>query len=259
MSPRVSAIFKTKNEAHQIREAIDAARSLADEIVVVDDFSDDDTVAVAHSCGARVLMARSVDGRIDALDKIGIVAATGDWILRLDADERLTPSLAAALRRLVSDSDVQGVAFARCNFMFGDWPRHGGWFKANQLRFFRRESVCSDWSADLHSQVPIRGNIRTLPARASLATLHYDYRTVNEFTERTLWRYSRTDARHRYHAGQRFSVVRLIVVPPKVFIGRLLLRGGFLDGRRGVVLAALLAAYRVAIECHLWDLERLSE
>lgn len=255
----VSAVIKARNEGHQIADCIASIADLADEIIIVDDASDDDTADAARAAGAVVVPARSEQGYINVLDRIGFEVATGDWLVRLDADERMTPSLAAELRALATRGDVDGVRFARRNMMFGDWPRHGGWFVADQLRFFRAASWqrdADDWERDLHAHPTVVGNIIDLPADPSLATVHLDYDDVPQFVRRSLDRYARTEAQLRFSRGARFSLLRAICAPVRRFVGRFVLRQGFRDGARGFALAALLAAYDLMIELNLWDLGR---
>lgn len=257
----VTAVIKARNEESQIGECIASARLLADEVIVVDDRSGDDTRRLAKAAGARVVAAASRDGFINELDRIGFEAATGDWLLRLDADERMTGSLADVLKTVVDETAYVGVRFARRNIMFGGWARHGGWFKADQLRFFRRDAWCRDdrrWERDLHGHPSLEGPVLTLPEEPEYATVHLDYDEVSEFAERSLHRYARTEALDRYERGQRFSVVALFVRPARRFFGRYVVRQGFKDGTRGLILAVLLAMYDVMIELNLWDLGRVS-
>lgn len=255
----MSAVVKARNEAHQIVDCIEALAGFADEIVVVDDDSGDDTAERAREAGAVVVPARSEGGYINVLDRIGFEAATGEWLVRLDADERMTPTLAAELRSIAERSDVNGVRFARRNMMFGGWPRHGGWFVSDQLRFFRASAWRRDddgWERDLHAHPTVTGSIIDLPADPELATVHLDYDDVPQFVRRSLDRYARTEAQLRFSQGARFSPLRAVYAPVRRFLGRFILRQGFRDGARGLALAALLAAYDLMIELNLWDLGR---
>jgi glycosyltransferase involved in cell wall biosynthesis len=256
MTIRVSAVIKARNESAQIADAVTSAALLADEVLVIDDGSSDATAEIAERAGARVVKHRSEAGRITELDRFGIEQASGSWILRLDADERLTPELAARLRAVMEEGRHSGVAFARRNMMFGDWPRHGGWFVSDQIRLFQKSDYDATWTAELHSQIPLTGPVLRLARTPELSTLHLDYADVGDFVDRTLGRYSLTEARELYKKGRRFSGTRLVTAPCKRFAGRYVVRRGFRDGRRGLILAALLAAYDIAIECHLWDIER---
>lgn len=254
----VTAVIKAKNEAAQIIDCVRSCRLLADEVIVVDDASTDDTAELAASAGARVIAAKSREGLINELDNIGFDAAVNDWVLRIDADERMTPTLAAELRRLGGQPDLAGVRFARRNYMFGDWARHGGWFRSEQLRFLRRSAITDpQWGlGGLHEQVPVSGRVVELPADPDLATLHYDYDDMATFAMRTFARYARGDALVMQRQGAQPAPVRTLVGVTRKFVGRYLIRQGFRDGQRGLVLAVLLSLYDVFVQLHLWDLRR---
>jgi hypothetical protein len=102
----------------------------------------------------------------------------------------------------------------------------------------------------------VSGKVLTLPARRELSTLHLDYDSVEQFVRRTLLGYARVEASTKERAGVRFSLARLLLRPPKVFLGRLFVRAGWRDGVRGVILAGLLAWYAFLIEAMLWDVQR---
>ncbi|MBN1258073.1 MAG: glycosyltransferase family 2 protein [Planctomycetes bacterium] len=252
----ITLVIKARNEAGQILDCIESARCLADEIILVDDASDDHTVQLAEQAGARAISARSRDGMVDELDRIGFEAASGEWILRLDADERLTPSLAAKLRELAVTGQYDGISFARKNIMFGRWVRHGGWFKNDQTRFFRSSAWDRGWTCEPHLQPEIKGKVLRLPLREEYATIHYDYDSIAEFIQRTLLGYARTEALLAFRKNRQPSALRIVGKPLKRFLGRYFLRQGFRDGWRGFILAALLAGYDLCIESFLWDFHR---
>jgi len=255
--PFISAVIKAKNEADNIVEAIRSLHGFADEVIVVDDNSSDRTARLALDEGAIIIEARSRDGIINKLDHLGFTQSKGVWVLRMDADERMQPLLADTLKHHARSGECTGVRFARKNMIFGKWIRHGGWFKADQLRFFRSDAWDRNWFyADIHSQVPVNGRIVTLPAREDLATIHYDYDSVHQFIKRTIERYAHNEALIQFRAKKKASLLRLLLKPPKRFFGRYLLRKGFLDGMNGFLLAGLLAIYDFCIEANLWDLRR---
>lgn len=254
---RFTVVIKARDEAVRIVSAVSCARALLDcEVVVVDDDSADDTRSLAESAGAVVVAARSHSGAINELDKIGFEAARGRWLVRLDADERLRPQLAAELVRLSEDPTVAGVRFARRNYFCGDWLRFGGWFRSDQLRAFRADAWDRSWNfADLHSQVPVKGKVVTLPAEAELATDHYDYDSVDVFVSRSLGRYARTEAEHNFNNGVRARKIDIVYRPARRFTGKYLVQKGYKDGWRGLVIAALLAAYDISIYARMIEMQ----
>lgn len=253
----ISVVIKARNEEHRIAACIQSVRGWAEEILVVDDGSTDATAAVAEAEGARVLPARSRERMINELDYIGFQHATGAWILRMDADEHMTPTLGDALRAAAGEGRVNGVRFARRNILFGEWVRWGGWFKNDQLRFFRADAWDRTWAwEDIHSQVPVPEPILTLPLKPAFATIHHDYDSIRQFVSRSLDAYAYHEALVAHRRERAPSALRMLLRPCKRFFGRYLLRQGFRDGWRGLLLAMLLGMYDACIEMHLWDLHR---
>lgn len=253
----VTAVIKARNEAEQIEQAIASAGLLADDVLVVDDRSTDETARLAATAGARVISGHPHGGRIDLLDRQGFAAVTGGWILRMDADERLTPALAERLREVVeAPADAAGVRYARRYWMFGAPVMFGGWLRPQQVGFFRADRWERSWTAACHSQVPVDGPILTVDPDGGAWMEHYDYEAVSEFVTRSLSGYAAVDAAERHAAGQRFRGRDIVWCPLRKIAGRLVVRRGHRDGARGWVLAALLAAYDISVLAHLWDLER---
>lgn len=252
----VTAVIKAKNEAENILECIDSLRPLVDEIIVVDDASQDQTANLAMKAGAIVIQGNPHGGNINALDVQGFLAARGTYILRLDADERLTPGLAEVLRSTAIEGQWAGVRYARRYWFFDGWLDHGGWFRSQQLGFFRSDSWDTEWDMSLHSQVPVIGEVKTLNASREICMLHYDYFTIHEFITRSLLNYAKVEAQERVRAGYKFSVASVGVTVARRSVGRFFLRGGYKDGRRGAVVAGLLGAYEVCIAAYAWEIKR---
>jgi glycosyltransferase involved in cell wall biosynthesis len=252
---KISAVIKARNEADNIKDCIESLKGFADEIIVVDDESKDNTVAIARACGARVVAGnRQPEQRVDTLDITGFRCAHGAWILRIDADERMAPALAKRLKQIEADNRVDGVRFARRNMMFGDWPRYGGWFVADHLRFFRAASWDRSWDAAPHSHPTISGKVISIEATPELSTLHLDYENIPQFVSRTLGGYARSEAEVLLAGGARPSWLRMLLLPLRKGLGKYFIRQGFRDGTRGLILAGLLGCYVFLIEANLWDL-----
>ena len=253
----VSAVIKAKDEELNIAECIDSLSTLVDEVLVIDDGSTDETATLAKRAGAVVVRGHDHQGVINRLDKQGFERASGRYILRLDADERLTIGLAATLREIAAEGHYAGVRYPRRYYFFGGWLDHGGWFKSEQLGFFRRDSWDREWNCDLHSQVPVRGPILTLPVAVDRCMLHYDYMTVGEFVDRSLLRYAKSEALERLRDGDTFSSATTARRVARRSLGRYLRHRGYKDGARGAVVAGLLGAYEMCVAAYMWDAERM--
>lgn len=253
--PRLSLLVNTFNEAERLPACLASARSIADEIVVVDTGSTDGTPEVAQRLGARVLHHPPVPVVEFARD-FSLAACEGDWILVLDADERLQPSLCQWIEQFLSSapSSVDAVSFPRKNWFLGDWLRGGSWWPAHQTRLIRRG--VGVYGRTIHVQ-PLEGSrvLKTDP-RPQLAIEHHAYASVGEFVTRTLGTYSEMEATLGRH--QAVGPVRLGSVVLRRLLVELVWKRGYRDGMRGVIMAGLLATYEFLNKARAWEQARIT-
>jgi len=259
----ISVVINTLNEEAHIANCIRSVSDLADEIVVCDMHSEDRTVEIARSLGARVVSIERMEGRYQRMRHLAVQAASHEWVLQIDADERMTEPLKHRLQALVEDPSIDVVRIHILFWYFGGWVRHGGFFSYQYPRFFRRQVFLSrykeqtvqahgDWAA-------LDGVSRTLALPPEYHLLHYAYPTVEKYICKTLGMYARIEAEQYFQDGQRVSLLRLLGEPAKALAGRFLLKGGYRDGLRGFILAVLYAVYRFTIWANLWLLEELNK
>lgn len=177
----LSVVINTLNEEKNIKACIESVRSFASEIIVVDMESDDSTVEIARSCGAKVFSHARV-GYVEPARNFAISHATGNWILILDADERLRLSLGTTVSDLIAVHPGFGVfKLFRRNEIFGRWMQSSGWGDDWQLRLFRKGSIV--WRDVIHSQPEINDFVCELDD--SVVWLdHYNYTSVSAFVTR---------------------------------------------------------------------------
>jgi hypothetical protein len=242
-----SVIIAAKDEADEIAECI-ASVAWAAEVIVVENDSSDDTVALATAAGAVVFSYPFTT--IGRQRNAAIVRACHEWILVVDADERGTPHLGDELRRLVT-SDVGQVAFRvrRRNMFLGREIRHGGWEHDRPVRLFR--------SRLRYDERPVHEHVITDGPVGELAQplIHFPYASLAEYFAK-LDRYSRSWAEQNFARGRRTSAWTIALRPPARFVSMYLLRGGFLDGAAGVIVAALAAMSVAAKYARLWEMQR---
>lgn len=240
---RLSITIITKNEAQNIADCVRSAR-FADEIVVVDCGSTDDTVAIARAEGAQVYeMDWAGDGpqKNRAIDR-----ATGDWFFSLDADERITPELAREIRQAIEREDVNAFRVPRLSMFAGRFIHHGGWRPDYTSRLCRRgKARYSD--NYLHAHMQVEGAQGTL--RQSI--IHYSYRTMDPVLEK-LARYSSDGARDMDERGKSGSFGKAVSHGIWAFVRTYFLRLGFLDGRWGFMLAVFNAETTYYRYVKLW-------
>lgn len=232
MKPRLSITIITKNEAANIAECVRSAR-FADEVVVVDCGSTDDTVALARAEGAIV---HEMDWAGDGPQKNrAIDRASGDWFFSLDADERVTPALAAEIRAAIESNAADVYRVPRISMFAGRFMHHGGWRPDYTVRLGRLgRSRYTDHF--LHAHIPVQGRLGTL--RESI--VHYSYRDMESVLLK-LDRYSTAGARTMAERGRRASFAGAIGHGLWAFVRTYFLRRGFLDGRWGFMLAVFNA------------------
>jgi glycosyltransferase involved in cell wall biosynthesis len=242
--PLLSVVLIVHNEEAHLGACLASIREIADEIVVLDDGSTDATVSIARLTGARVAVRPFDDfGR---QKQAVLEIATGTWILSLDADERVTPALAREIAQVIrSEKAADGYWLRRTMVYLGRRLRFGGAGSEWILRLARRERARFA-PLPVHEHLIVEGRME----RLSGALDHIKYRSLREHID-TINRYTELAAGRKREAGRRFSVTHVLRIPWELF-SRLVLRLGFLDGRAGVIHAAMAAFYAFVQYAKLW-------
>jgi glycosyltransferase involved in cell wall biosynthesis len=235
---KISATIVALNEERNIARAIASLRPCVDEVVVADSGSSDRTREIAAELGARVVRE---DWRGYAEQKNFVAGcAAHDWILSIDADEELTPALAAeivALRVAADRDDVDGWTMPRRARYLGRWIRHSGWYPDRKIRLYHRARGA--WKGDrVHESVEVSGAVGALQNDL----LHFTCDSLNQHLL-TIDRYTSLAAQAIADSGKPVRFRRLVVDPPWTFVRSYFLQRGFLDGMHGFVIAAMAGFY----------------
>jgi glycosyltransferase involved in cell wall biosynthesis len=226
--PRLSAIVITRNEAGNIAECL-ASLAFCDERIVVDCGSSDATVAIAQQHGAHVAV-REWTG-FGAQKNHALSLATGDWVLSIDADERISAELAEAIRQAVAGGSEDGYEFPRLSSFCGRPMRHSGWYPDYVLRLFRRgKGRFTD--VIVHERVVCDGTV----GRLAPPLIHHPVLRLEDALSRAD-RYSTASAEAIVTSGRRVSFFTGIGHGIGSFLRAYVLRAGFLDGAEGFLLA----------------------
>lgn len=244
----VTVVIAARDAGDHIAACV-ASVAWADEVLVVENDSTDDTVRLASALGADVFSHPF--RTIGAQRNVAIGRAVHAWIFVLDADERCTPELADEVRAIVGASALPAYRVSRRNFFLGREIRHGGWDRDRPVRLFQRTLRYDE--RPVHEHVITSGAVGTL--RGQL--MHYPYSSLDGYFEK-LARYSRSWAEQHHARGRRAGPLHVLVRPPARFISTYVLRGGFLDGAHGLVLAVLAAVSVAAKYARLWALDARS-
>lgn len=235
VKPRVSisTVVIAFNEEANIARCLESVAPISDEIIVVDSGSSDRTVAIARELGARVV--HNDWPGYGAQKRFAAGQASHQWILSLDADEELSPTLRAEIAGL--DFTRSGYEVPRAVHYLGRWIRHGIWYPGYVLRLFRRDR--GGFTDDpVHESIVVEGRVGRL--RGDI--LHYSYRDVHHHFEK-MNEFTTLSARQMFEERRRAGVVQLTVQPVLEFVRAYVAKRGFRDGYPGLVIALFHAYY----------------
>lgn len=249
----ISATIITLNEAANIRDACDSL-AWADEIIVIDSGSADQTREIAAACGARVI--NNDWPGFAAQKQFAAEQAAHDWIFSLDADERVSAELKAAiaeLRKRAETERVDGYRIARRSYYQGRWIRGGGWYPDWQLRLYRKSR--GHWEPrHIHESVKMDPGARVEKLGGDI--LHYSVRDSAHHHRMIGERYAPLAARQMFEEGRRTSSLKIATAAPAAFVRSYFLKGGFRDGLAGISIASFAAHHAFLKHLMLWEKQK---
>jgi len=247
-APHLSVIIITRNESARLRACLESV-SFADELVVVDSGSTDDTVAIAQAMGATVRTTSDWPGFGPQKNR-ALELARGQWVLSIDADERVTPGLRASIEAALAQPQFDAYTIDRRSSYCGQYMRHSGWSPDRVVRLFRRGKA--RFSDDLvHERLLVDRRVGALNGEM----LHETYPDLESVIEKVN-RYSADSARVLHARGVRGSLGKAIGHGLWAFLRTYLFKRGFLDGKLGFALAISTAENSYYRYLKLWLLQR---
>jgi glycosyltransferase involved in cell wall biosynthesis len=247
VSGMITALIIAKNEAGNICPCLDSLRGIAAQaVVVVDSSSTDATAEIARLRGALVFI-RPWPG-YSAAKIFGLQQVTSEWVLWIDADERVTPQLAAEINRTVTTAQAAAFAMPRRAFFMDRWIKHCGWYPGYVTRLFRRERARFD-GKDVHEGLVVDGPVHKL--RCDL--LHFTDPDLEHYLDK-FNHYTGLAAEEMHRNGRRFHIHQVAIKPVAFFLKMYLLKLGLLDGIEGLILCLLSAYYVFVKYLKLWEL-----
>jgi len=245
----ISAVINVRNEAENLSKCLRSIKDFADEIIVVDMKSVDDSVKIAKEAGAKVFNYRPMK-YVEPARNFALSKATGKWVLLLDPDEYLTKTLKKELKTITNRSDIDYVKIPRQNMIFGKWIKHANCWPDYLIRFFKNGSVT--WQKEIHSQPITKGNGLTLLDSEKLAIKHDNYQSVTQFITRAI-RYSTIQAEELEGQEYKLKTSDFILKPIQEFNSRFFFAEGYKDGLHGLIFCLLQAFAIGLVYIRLWE------
>lgn len=244
----ISAVVLTKNEEKNIVDCIESL-SFCDEIIVIDDNSNDRTVELAKRTGAKVF-TKDLNNNFSSQRNFGLDKAKGEWVLFVDADERVSPELAKEIKEIIRlskslEKNTIGFLIKRFDYMWGRELEHGETGNINLLRLARKNT--GKWEGRVHEVWKVGGNIAIL----TNPLLHYPHQTVSQFLQEINF-YTDIRAKELYDKGIKTHWWQVLIYPKAKFIFNYFLRLGFRDGLPGLVFALMMSFHSFLVRAKLW-------
>lgn len=251
MPKGISVVINTFNEEKDLERALNSIK-WADEIVVCDMHSTDNTVAVAKKLGAKVFFHDKEDF-VEKARNFAISKATNEWILVIDPDEEVSVTLKNRLLAIANGIEQMNyVRIPRKNIIFGRWMKASMWWPDLNIRFFKKDTVV--WTDKIHRPPTVKGEGIDLSDKEEYALIHHHYQSIVEFLERML-RYTKIQAEELKKDGYRFDYRDLIIKPLNEFLSRFFANRGFEDGLHGFALSLLQSFSFFIMYLRVWEQE----
>ncbi len=230
----ISAVIITHNEKKNILRCLQSLRDVADEIIVLDSFSTDNTVQIAEENGATVF-THAWEG-YSAQKNFGNTIAKNHWILSLDADEAVSQELKVAINKIKNNPKADGYQLSRLTNYCGHWIRHGDWYPDYKLRLWNKS--LGNWHGLIHEEIilPPNSNIQKLSGNLH----HYSYYSVLDHVAQ-MHKFTELMAQDNIVNNRKASLFKIVLSPPTKFIKSYFIHLGFLDGFYGFVVAVMSA------------------
>ncbi|MDR2426605.1 MAG: glycosyltransferase family 2 protein [Endomicrobium sp.] len=246
---KVSAYILTKNSERHIKECIESVK-LADEIVIVDSFSDDATVEIAKELGCKMVQHK-LEG-FGAQRNFALEQCSYEWVICLDSDERISVQLKSEIEKELQNSP-QGVIFVapRKSKFINRWIMHSGWYPDYRHPVLFNKNEVRYKNQLVHEGIDYKGKINYFKGDI----LHYPYDDIKQFIAKSDY-YTDLRAKEMFNMGKKFSILNLIFNPCAMFLKMYVFKRGFLDGLVGFILALLYSCFYTLMKyIKLWELE----
>ncbi len=248
MKQSLSVVLSVHNEETVLDDALKSVKEIADEIIIVNNESTDNSVKVAKKYTKNILEHKNNPLILNQAKNYGFSKAKSDWILSLDPDERVSPELAKEIKMEVSQTSINGYWMPRQNLVFGKWLQHGIWYPDYQLRLFRKGKGKFP-AIHNHEFLSVEGETKKL--RGHL--IHKSYSSITEYIDKFNHTYTDNEAENFIKSGKKIIWIDAIRWPLSDFITNFFARRSYKDGLHGLVLSLLQAFYALEVFAKVWE------
>jgi len=252
---KISVCITTFNSQEHIEDCLKSV-SFADEIIVVDHESIDNTLSIVKKYTKNIYIQKNDPEKIDLQKNFGFKKATNDWILSLDADERVPGDLAKEIGQKISitGNEYVGYRIPRKNIIFGKWIEHTGWYPDPQLRLFKKDKGKFE-EKHVHEFLRVEG----ATAQLENPMLHLNYENISQFLNKMVKTYTVSEAENLLSNGYAYKSIDAVKMPLSEFITRYFAKQGYRDGMHGLILSLLQAFYHFVVFLRLWEANNYPE
>lgn len=239
----VAALVLAYNEEENIEECLESIKWI-DEIIVIDSYSKDKTVDLSRKYTNKVYQ-RKFDN-FSSQRNFGLEQIESEWVLVIDADERVSPELRIEILETLKNPKAEGYRIPRKNYFLGKWIKYAGWYPDYTLRLFKVNS--NRFNGLVHEDIQIKGKV----GRLREAFLHYTYKELSQFIKKTD-QYTTLDAQDMFRHNREFKLSDILIRPSWRFIKMYILKRGYRDGIYGFILSGLYFFYGFIKYAKLWE------
>ncbi|MBU2808831.1 glycosyltransferase family 2 protein [Acidithiobacillus ferrooxidans F221] len=258
MKQKISVVINTLNEEVNLPYALRSVHSWADELVVVDMYSEDRTVEIAKQYGAKIYYHKRI-AAFDGARQFAIEQASNEWILILDADEEISPNLAMSINDIIQEDQFDVIELPRANLALSGFAPHESGFPEYHKRAFKKKFVKDGYKGKIHTFFQFTPAARITKITASypdMCVRHYTSPTVSAFFYK-INRYTSVEAVDRYNSNTNnvMLIALLLFRPLKTFFIHYVKRQGFRDGWRGFWLSVIFFIYELMTVAKIWEIK----
>lgn len=245
---KLSVVISAFNEQNLIEDCLKSVKDLADEIIFVDNTSSDKTPQIAKNYTDKVFVKPNDPVNLNKNKNFGFSIASSDWILSLDADERVSKELASELKSAIQKKEYSGYEIPRKNIIFGKWIKHSIWWPDYNLRLFKNGKGIFP-EIHVHEKLNVVGVIGKLEN----PLIHFNYLTVSQYINKLNNSYTESEAENFIKQGKKINWYDAIRWPVNDFLKTFFAHKGYKDGIHGLVLSFLQSFYALVFFAKVWE------